>query len=136
MANYNSHWVPVYLLCRPCHLPYTIVAKTETIERDSRNFIHVLFCALFIQVINPHFRFIRKTLGHEEKEGVKTGKKLEKVHKTGQDNRLQSSSETLPTSQRFFSQLDREDVEGLIRKYEVDLAMWGYSPQKYLEFAI
>ena len=36
VAKYNSHWLPVYLLCRPCTLPYTIIAKTETIERDSR----------------------------------------------------------------------------------------------------
>ena len=36
VAEYNSHWVPVHLLCRPCSLQYTIVAKTETIETDSR----------------------------------------------------------------------------------------------------
>ena len=36
VAEYNSHWVPVHLLCRPCSLLYTIIAKTETIERDSR----------------------------------------------------------------------------------------------------
>ena len=97
-----------------------------------------------ISIINRLFRFIRKTLGHEKKEGSKAVKKLEKVHKTtnGQtgrdigDDRRQRTSDTLPTSQRFFSQLDRKDVEGLIRKYQVDLAMWGYSPQKYLEFAI
>ena len=36
VAKYNSHWLPIHLLCRPCSFPYTIVAKTETIERDSR----------------------------------------------------------------------------------------------------
>ena len=89
--------------------------------------------------MSPHFRFIRKTLGHEEEEGSKRAEKLEKVHKTkngqtGQDIG-DDGDDTLPTSQSFFSQLDRKDVEGLIEKYQVDLAMWGYSPQKYLDFA-
>ena len=98
---------------------------------------------LQLLVINPCFRFIRKTLGHKEQEGNKTAKKLEKVHttKTGQDigdkRQYQSSRDTLSSSsQRYFSQLERKDVEGLIQKYQVDLAMWGYSPQKYLDFAI
>ena len=36
VEEYNEHWVPFYLLCTPCHLNYTVVAKTETIEEDSR----------------------------------------------------------------------------------------------------
>ena len=36
VEEYNEHWVPFYLLCTPCHLNYTLVAKTETIEEDSR----------------------------------------------------------------------------------------------------
>ena len=38
VAEYNSHWIPIHLLCRPCSLPYTILAKAETFERDSRKF--------------------------------------------------------------------------------------------------
>ena len=121
--------------------------------RPSRETIGNIFTSNFktccISIINPHFRFIKKTLGHEA-EGTNAAKKLEKVHKTnndgqtGRDNRdgdkihqsRNDSNDTQPTSQRFFSQLNRREVEGLIRKYQVDLAMWGYSPQKYLEFAI
>ena len=84
---------------------------------------------IFIFTINCLFRFIRKTLGHEEEERTKT---LENIHKTknGSDGDV-----TLLPSQRFFSQLERKEVEGLIQKYQIDLEMWGYSPQKYLEFA-
>ena len=140
VAGYNSHWLPVHLLCRPCNLLYTIVAKTETIERDSRKNTHFQF----IKVINPCFRFIRETLGHE-KERDDIAKKLEKVHKTNNDDQTgldngegshpSDSDDTLPASQRFFSQLERKEVEGLIQKYQIDLAMWGYSPKNYLEFA-
>jgi hypothetical protein len=34
--KYNEHWLPYYLLCTPCHLNYTIIAKMDTIEDDSR----------------------------------------------------------------------------------------------------
>ena len=37
VTKYNSHWLPVHLLCRPCSLQYTLIAKTETIKRDSRS---------------------------------------------------------------------------------------------------
>ena len=33
---YNEHWLPYYLLCTPCHLNYTVIAKTEDIADDSR----------------------------------------------------------------------------------------------------
>merc|ERR1712016_103903 len=30
------HTLPYYLLCTPCHLNYTVIAKTEDIQGDSR----------------------------------------------------------------------------------------------------
>ena len=41
-ANYNIHWIPIHILCRPCSLHYTIVAKTETIGRDSRKVFYFI----------------------------------------------------------------------------------------------
>jgi len=112
-TTYNIHWIPIHLLCRPCSLHYTIVAKTETIERDSR--------------------FIRKTLGHEEEEEERS-ETLEKIHKTKNGSNADRENTLLP-SQRFFSTLKRKEVEGLIQKYQIDLEMWGYSPQQYLDLA-
>ena len=37
VETYNEHWLPYYLLCTPCHLNYTVIAKTEDIEDDSRS---------------------------------------------------------------------------------------------------
>ena len=36
VEDYNEHWLPYYLLCTPCHLNYTVIAKTEDIKEDSR----------------------------------------------------------------------------------------------------
>ena len=37
VETYNEHWLPYYLLCTPCHLNYTVIAKTEDIADDSRS---------------------------------------------------------------------------------------------------
>ena len=37
VETYNEHWLPYYLLCTPCHLNYTVIARTEEIEDDSRS---------------------------------------------------------------------------------------------------
>ena len=44
---YNEHWLPYYLLCTPCHLNYTVIARTEDIRDDSRSVAHSLWrCSL------------------------------------------------------------------------------------------
>ena len=40
VETYNEHWLPYYLLCTPCHLNYTVIARTEEIEDDSRSIIN------------------------------------------------------------------------------------------------
>ena len=37
VETYNEHWLPYYLLCTPCHLNYTVIARTEDIKDDSRS---------------------------------------------------------------------------------------------------
>ena len=36
VEEYNEHWLPYYLLCTPCNINYTVIAKTEHIADDSR----------------------------------------------------------------------------------------------------
>ena len=121
----------------PCSLSYAIVGKTKTIKRHSM----ISYLVQFSTIINPLFRFIRETLGYEV-DGANTSENLEKVHKTqnGQisgdigDHRNRSSygsDNAMPLSQRFFSLLQRKAVEG----YKIDLEMWGYSTQQYLELS-
>ena len=70
-------------------------------------------------------------LGHDEEE---KGRALEKIHKTKNGSNA-ATENTLPPSQRFVSLLKRKEVEGLIQIYQIDLQMWGYSPQQYLDWA-
>ena len=72
---------------------------------------------------------------------------MEEVHKTknneASDNNDKEEAQVVKNSdvvqksasQGFFSQLEREAVEGLIQKYHIDLAMWGYETQEYLDRA-
>merc|ERR1712243_34546 len=30
----NQHWVPMYNICMPCHINYTIIGRKETITED------------------------------------------------------------------------------------------------------
>jgi hypothetical protein len=32
----NEHWVPYYRFCTPCSLNFTVIAKLDTLEEDSR----------------------------------------------------------------------------------------------------
>ena len=97
----------------------------------------------FVINISTFFRFIKARLGHSDGD-----KNLEEVHKTknnqASDHNDKEQAQAVknsdvvqkPASQRFFSQLEREAVEGLIQKYRIDLAMWGYQTQEYLDRAI
>ena len=96
----------------------------------------------FVINISTFFRFIKARLGHSDGD-----KNLEEVHKTknnqASDHNDKEQAQAVknsdvvqkPASQRFFSQLEREAVEGLILKYHIDLAMWGYQTQEYLDRA-
>merc|ERR1719427_541820 len=95
VEEYNEHWVPYYLLCTPCHLNYTILAKTETIEDDSR---------YILEVLKQH------GVGHSQAQK----ETLARIHQTGKKS-------TSTTSRDFFSQLNKEQVKGLFDKYEVDM---------------
>ena len=71
----------------------------------------------FFLIVNRLFRFIRKSLGHNEEEKGRT-KTLEKIHETKNGSNGDSEN-TLPPSQRFFSLLKRKEVEGLIQIYQI-----------------
>ena len=35
ITEYNYHWIPIYLLCMPCHFKYSIMARVDTLTQDS-----------------------------------------------------------------------------------------------------
>ena len=71
VEEYNEHWVPFYLLCTPCHLNYTLVAKTETIEEDSRYGrvtragLESFHCLMVSETNHNLVRFARSSIDHD-----------------------------------------------------------------------
>ena len=110
VEDYNEHWLPYYLLCTPCHLNYTVIAKTEDIKEDSRYILGML---------NQHG--ISQSSSQRET--------LAKIHQTGKKS---SSS----TSREFYMGLNKEQVKSLYDKYEVDMEMFDYIIEPYLSWAI
>lgn len=33
--TFNEHWAPIYQFCTPCTVNFTLIAKVETLDRDS-----------------------------------------------------------------------------------------------------
>ena len=42
LAEYNFHWIPIYILCMPCHFKYSILARLDTLAMDSREIFKAL----------------------------------------------------------------------------------------------
>lgn len=38
-TDFDEHWAPIYTFCTPCSINYTIIAKVETLQRDSEYII-------------------------------------------------------------------------------------------------
>ena len=36
ITKFDSHWIPMYLQCMPCHIQYNIIARLDTLARDSK----------------------------------------------------------------------------------------------------
>jgi chondroitin 4-sulfotransferase 11 len=35
ITEFESHWIPMYLQCMPCHIQYSIIARLDTLTVDS-----------------------------------------------------------------------------------------------------
>lgn len=38
-GRFDEHWAPIYTFCTPCSINFTIIAKTETFQRDTEYII-------------------------------------------------------------------------------------------------
>ena len=54
VETYNEHWLPYYLLCTPCHLNYTVIARTEDIKDDSRSLTLIYVIRVRHEVVLRH----------------------------------------------------------------------------------
>ena len=42
ISKFNSHWIPIYLQCMPCHIKYNIISRLDTLSRDSEQIFKTL----------------------------------------------------------------------------------------------
>ena len=33
--KFDSHWIPMYIQCMPCHIEYAIISRLDTLNKDS-----------------------------------------------------------------------------------------------------
>lgn len=38
-GRFDEHWSPIYTFCTPCSINFTLIAKTETFQRDTEYII-------------------------------------------------------------------------------------------------
>ena len=39
LAKFDDHWKPMYMQCMPCHIQYRVIARLETLKRDSEHIL-------------------------------------------------------------------------------------------------
>ena len=100
----DMHWTPVYSFCTPCQVNLTHIVKFETLERDSNAIIR----ALGIQRHLPE-------------------KKL--VHANSSSGKLKGKQDK--SLGQYLKELDPNQLQELIKLYQPDFDMFGYSPNSH-----
>ncbi|KAL4708385.1 hypothetical protein ACJJTC_019621 [Scirpophaga incertulas] len=107
--RFDEHWAPYYYFCTPCAVNFTVIAKVETLSRDS---------AYVIQQLG---------LGHLLDKGVSNRRiRLRTVM-----NKSKDGKNTTALMKYYFNQLDKKMLDDLLQIYGIDFEMFGYNPKMY-----
>ncbi|XP_063379318.1 carbohydrate sulfotransferase 11 [Cydia fagiglandana] len=109
---FDEHWAPYYHFCSPCAVNFTVIAKVETLSRDSGYVIYELGLA---HVLGRRVRDRRtrlRTVMNKSRDGKNTTALLK----------------------YYFSQLDESMLNDLLRIYGIDFEMFGYDPKIYRSY--
>lgn len=111
-VNFDEHWAPYHQFCTPCAVNFSVVAKVETLTRDSAYVIQQLGLGpVLSQKVND-----RKT-------------RLRIVMNKSKDGR-----NTTALMKHYFSQLDEKMLDDLLKIYGLDFEMFGYDPEVYRKY--
>lgn len=110
--TFDEHWAPYYQFCSPCAVNFSVIAKVETLSRDSAYVIHELGLAHVLENRESNRRTRLRTVMNKSRDGRNTTALLK----------------------HYFSQLDEKMMEGLLRIYGVDFEMFGYDPSVYKQY--
>ncbi|XP_013141460.1 PREDICTED: carbohydrate sulfotransferase 11 [Papilio polytes] len=109
---YDEHWAPYYQFCSPCAVNFTVIAKVETLSRDSAYVIQQLGLG---QVLEKRVRDRRtrlRTVMNKSRDGKNTSALL----------------------RHYFGQLDESMLNELLRIYGLDFEMFGYETNVYKRY--
>lgn len=101
-TTFDEHWAPYHSFCTPCHVNFTVIAKTETLLADSS--------------------YIIKKLHLENKLKHQSWKAINKAY----DGR--NTKDLLP---KYFKQLTSEQLNKLLSVYRLDFELFDYDSTKY-----
>ncbi|GBP68709.1 Carbohydrate sulfotransferase 11 [Eumeta japonica] len=109
---YDEHWAPYTEFCTPCSVNFTVIAKVETLARDSAYVIH--------------------ELGLEHVLGRRVRDRRTRLRTVM--NRSRDGKNTTALLKYYFSQLDREMLDDLLLIYGIDFEMFGYNSTLYRQY--
>ncbi|XP_047485548.1 carbohydrate sulfotransferase 11-like [Penaeus chinensis] len=104
-SQVNLHWRPFWFVCSPCEIHYDVIAHVETMDVDNEYVIHKL--GLQDVLVNVH------------------------THASNFD----AYNDTSAASKDYFRQVPYSLLKDIVRLYQPDFTLFGYSPDAYLKLA-
>lgn len=109
---FDEHWAPYYQFCSPCAVNFSVVAKVETLAKDSAFVIHQLGLG----------HVLGRTVGDRRT-------RLRTVMNKSKDGR-----NTTALIKHYFSQLSEDMLDKLLEIYGIDFEMFGYDANIYRNY--
>lgn len=109
MQPLDEHWAPIYKFCTPCSIPFKVIGKVETFNRDSEFIIRQ--AGLESLLLGKLPTSILKKVGNLAK-GTRTDRLLAK----------------------YFKDIDVMLLEQLLNIYRLDFELFDYNYTKYFEY--
>lgn len=111
-AAFDEHWAPYYKFCTPCAVNFTVIAKVETLSRDSTYVVQQL------------------GLGHILGRKVRNRRmRLRTVM-----NKSRDGKNTFALLKYYFGQINTYMLDKLLEIYGIDFEMFGYDSNIYRSY--
>ncbi|XP_013188469.2 carbohydrate sulfotransferase 11 [Amyelois transitella] len=110
--NYDEHWAPYYQFCSPCAVNFSLIAKVETLPRDSTYVIKQLELDHMLDGKISNRRMRIRTVMNKSRDGKNTTSLLK----------------------HYFSQLNEQMLSDLLQIYGIDFEMFGYDYTVYSRY--
>ncbi|XP_013178127.1 PREDICTED: carbohydrate sulfotransferase 11 [Papilio xuthus] len=109
---YDEHWAPYYQFCSPCAVNFTVIAKVETLSRDSAYVIQQLGLGQVLERRVKNRRTRLRIIMNKSRDGKNTSALL----------------------RHYFGQLDDNMLNDLLHIYGIDFEMFGYETNLYKRY--